>query len=36
MTDPQRLNASNTAMQYENYIKSLMDWTLDAQRGEEF
>lgn len=36
MSDPQRLNTTNLAMQFENYIKSLMEWTLDGQKGEEF
>ncbi|CAD8183219.1 unnamed protein product [Paramecium pentaurelia] len=37
MSDPQRLqNTNNVSIQFENYIKSLMDWTLDGQKGEEF
>ncbi|CAD8098495.1 unnamed protein product [Paramecium sonneborni] len=37
MSDPQRLqNSNNVSIQFENYIKSLMDWTLDGQKGEEF
>ena len=36
MSDPSRLTNNNVAIQFENYIKSLMEWTLDAQKGEDF
>lgn len=30
MSDPNRFVNNNIAIQFENYVKSLMEWTLDG------
>jgi hypothetical protein len=36
VSDSNRLSNSNLAVQFENYIKQIMDWALDSSKGEDF
>lgn len=36
ISDSNRLSSSNLAAQFENYVKQLMDWSLDGSKGDEY